>query len=204
MKIKKELISIIVPVYNVEKYIDRCMKSIFSQSYQNIEIILINDGSTDNSGSLCDTYLNNNSKIKVIHKTNGGVSSARNVGLELAEGEYIGFVDPDDWIEPSMYESMYNNIKKNNSEICICNYIINNSESCRKIELPFELEVLNKKEILNYIIPPLISPNNLDNNIDKMHGGVWRMLIKNELIKKYKIQFQLQLMEDKIFNLEIY
>src|SRR5690554_2285343 len=167
METENELISIIVPVYNVEQYIEKCMVSILSQTYRNIEIILIDDGSTDNSGNLCDTYSAIDPRVKVIHKKNGGISSARNSGLEVAMGEYIGFVDPDDWIETNMYESMYSNIKRNNSEICICNYIIDGSDYSRKTELPFNLNVLNKQEILEFIIPPLISPKNLEDDSNK-------------------------------------
>src|SRR5690554_2626737 len=133
---KNGLLSIIVPVYNMEQYIEKCIMSIFLQTYKNIEIILIDDGSTDNSGNLCDKYSVIDPRVKVIHKENGGLSSARNAGLEVAMGEYIGFVDPDDWIEPTMYETMYSNIKKNKSEICICNYIIDNSKYSKQIESP--------------------------------------------------------------------
>ncbi len=89
-------ISIIVPVYNVEKYLKECIESILSQTYKNIEIILIDDGSTDNSGKICDEYLKKDSRVKVIHKENGGLSDARNTGIEIASGKYIGFVDSDD------------------------------------------------------------------------------------------------------------
>ena len=97
-------ISVIVPIYNVEKYIDRCIKSIVNQTYKNLEIILINDGSLDKSGQICDTWESKDNRIKVIHQMNSGVSVARNTGLENATGEYVTFVDSDDYIEPKYCE----------------------------------------------------------------------------------------------------
>lgn len=100
------LVSVIVPVYNVEQYIDRCLQSIISQTYKNLEIILINDGSTDLSGRICDNYALNDSRIKVYHIKNGGSSIARNYGLKNCNGDYIGFVDSDDWIKPKMFTAL--------------------------------------------------------------------------------------------------
>ena len=104
---ENKLISIIVPVYNVEKYLVKCIESIIGQTYHNIEIILVDDGSTDKSGELCEDYAKKDSRIHVIHKENGGLSDARNAGMAVAAGEYIGFVDSDDWIEEDMYEELY-------------------------------------------------------------------------------------------------
>ena len=102
----RALISVIVPVYNVESYLPRCVDSILSQTYENLEIILVDDGSKDASGSLCDAYAQKDSRIRVIHKKNGGLSSARNAGIDAASGEYLAFVDSDDWIEQCSYEWM--------------------------------------------------------------------------------------------------
>ena len=100
------LLSVIVPVYNAEKYLDRCVRSIVNQTYKNLEIILINDGSTDRSGAMCDEWADADARIQVVHSENHGVSHARNMGLDLARGDWITFVDNDDWIEPDMYEFM--------------------------------------------------------------------------------------------------
>lgn len=100
------LISVIVPVYNTELYLDRCVQSILQQTYGNLEIILVDDGSTDRSSQICDHYEKIDKRIKVIHKANGGQSTARNMGLDLCTGEYVGFVDSDDWIAPTMYEKL--------------------------------------------------------------------------------------------------
>lgn len=109
---QREKISVVVPVYNVEKYLDSCIRHIISQSYRNLEILLIDDGSTDRSGEICDRYAGQDSRIRVVHKENGGSSSARNRGIEMATGEYIGFLDADDCADDTMYETLYRTVKK--------------------------------------------------------------------------------------------
>ena len=116
----KPLISVIIPVYNIEKYLRRCLDSVIDQTYDNLEIILIDDGSTDDSGAVCDEYSLKDERIIVAHKTNGGVSSARNHGLELAKGDYIGFVDGDDTIDPEMFGVLLTNAEKNSCGISCC------------------------------------------------------------------------------------
>lgn len=118
-----DLISIIVPVYNVEKYLRRCIDSIVAQTYKNLEIILIDDGSTDGSAAICDEYAKKDSRIVVIHKKYGGVSDARNVGVDNAKGNYLGFVDSDDYIKEDMYEYLYNNLIKYGADISVCGVI---------------------------------------------------------------------------------
>jgi len=113
----KEIISVIVPVYNVQQYIEQCVESILSQTYTNLEIILVDDGSSDNCPAICDSYAEEDSRIRVIHKQNGGLSDARNVGVARATGDYIGFVDSDDWIDNTMYETLYSLIKKYDADI---------------------------------------------------------------------------------------
>lgn len=116
------MISIIVPVYNIEKYIDRCIESICSQTYADLEIILVDDGSTDNSGKICDEYATKDRRIRVIHKKNGGLSDARNSGLDIANGELVAFVDGDDYIHPKMYEIMLQIMNDCGSDIVCCDY----------------------------------------------------------------------------------
>ena len=119
---QRSLISVVVPVYNIEAYLVRCVKSIQDQTYRNLQIILIDDGSTDGSPAICEALAQKDSRIRVLHKKNGGLSSARNAGILLAQGEYIAFVDGDDWIEPKMYESMLSAAIQFNAPLCVCRY----------------------------------------------------------------------------------
>lgn len=116
----KPVISVIIPVYNVENYLERCLQSVLKQTYSNLEILLIDDGSTDHSGEICDLYLKKDKRIKVYHKKNGGLSSARNLGLLLCKGDYVGFVDSDDWIDHEMYERLFKLIQKGDYDISVC------------------------------------------------------------------------------------
>lgn len=115
-----EIISVIVPVYKVKPYLNQCVESILAQTYMNLEVILVDDGSPDQCPALCDTWAKKDSRIKVIHKKNGGLSDARNAGMKIATGAYIGFVDSDDWIDPKMYQLLYDEMQKTNSDIAAC------------------------------------------------------------------------------------
>ncbi|WP_294101981.1 glycosyltransferase [uncultured Ruminococcus sp.] len=115
-----KMISVVIPVYNVEKYLERCVKSVVEQTYENLEIILVDDGSTDSSGELCDKIALTDDRIKVIHKENGGLSSARNAGIEVANGDYIGFVDSDDYIEKDMYLTLIAPTYEHDVDMCSC------------------------------------------------------------------------------------
>ena len=113
-------ISIIVPIYNAEEHLDKCVESILEQTEINLEIILVDDGSKDNSFEICKKYEKMDQRVKVIHQENAGVSAARNHGIEIAEGEYIGFVDSDDWIEPVMYQRLLKEAKEKNADVVMC------------------------------------------------------------------------------------
>lgn len=117
---EEPLISVIVPVYKVEPYLDKCISSIVNQTYKNLEIILVDDGSPDNCPTMCDAWAEKDSRIRVIHKTNGGLSDARNAGMTVATGELMAFVDSDDWIVPDMYEYLYQRLTEDNSDIAAC------------------------------------------------------------------------------------
>lgn len=168
-----ELISVIVPVYNVERYLEKCVNSIVNQTYKNLEIILVNDGATDSSGDLCDKLAMIDNRIKVYHKENGGLSDARNYGVERATGEYVGFVDSDDYIDAEMYEKLYEAIKKENVDVAECSL---------KVIYPGKIElftdekyykVLGKTEYLEEYL-----------TIKKIFGSVWTKLIKSDVAKK--------------------
>ncbi|MBO5417834.1 MAG: glycosyltransferase [Clostridia bacterium] len=123
-----DLVSIIVPVYNVEQWLPRCVDSLIAQTYKNLEIILVDDGSTNNSGKICDEYAEKDDRIVVIHKENGGLSSARNAGFEVAKGNYISFVDSDDWVMPQFIEKLYNAIIENDCDLAECGFAAVSSE----------------------------------------------------------------------------
>ncbi len=170
---KNDLISIIVPVYNVEKYLSKCLDSIINQLYKNIEIILINDGSTDNSKKICEEYVMKDNRITLINTKNSGQSAARNVGINAAKGKYIGFVDSDDYIEPSMFQYLYNLIKDNKADISICNYLYCTENSNLNLleQKDYVLE-FTKKEALAKLLKG-----------DMIQDFVWNKLYRKELFK---------------------
>lgn len=135
---KNELVSIIVPVYNVEKYLERCIVSIVQQTYENIEIILVDDGSTDRSSEICDDWCRRDKRIKVIHRENGGLSAARNSGIDQATGEYFSFIDSDDYVSQYFIEKLVKLLRDNNTRISICNltYIYEEDNSERVANVP--------------------------------------------------------------------
>ena len=153
-------LSIIVPVYNVEKYLEKCIDSILHQKFHEFEIILVDDGSKDSSGILCEEYAKHDNRIIVKHKQNGGQSSARNLGLEIAMGEYIGFVDSDDWIHEDMYEILMNNAERKNYDIVACNIMmmkstgtfnpINKSSSNQEFNRVSAMNEIYKNKILTF------------------------------------------------------
>ena len=147
-----ELISIIVPVYKVERYLEKCIKSLINQTYQNIEIILVDDGSTDNCPQICDDFATKDKRIRVIHKANGGLSSARNVGLDAAKGEYISFIDSDDYVAADMIERAYSAMVAQDAELCIfgIKWIYENGTAYDKVvPSPICDETLTKSQALD-------------------------------------------------------
>lgn len=134
-----ELITIIVPVYKVEDYLNRCVDSILRQTYRNLEIILVDDGSPDRCGEICDEYAELDRRVKVIHKENGGLSDARNVGIDIAQGSYISFIDSDDWIHDEYIERLYQLIRTTNSDISVCNFLRVSTEILADVRLNEEI-----------------------------------------------------------------
>lgn len=150
-EIKRDLISVIIPVYNVEQYLDECVASVVAQTHTNLEIILIDDGSQDESGKICDAWERKDSRIKVIHQENQSVSSARNTGIESATAEYIGFVDPDDMILPEFYENLYYAITEKNADVAITHEVIWNGEKVGEVPSDFrkdKIECLENRDQL--------------------------------------------------------
>lgn len=118
----KPVISVVVPVYKVEPYLSRCVDSILGQTFPDLEVILVDDGSPDNCGAICDAYAQKDGRVRVIHKQNGGLSSARNAGIEQARGEYLAFADSDDWLDADMYEILYRELLRHGAQIAECSY----------------------------------------------------------------------------------
>ena len=153
----RPLISVIVPVYKVEKYLDRCVASIAAQTYENLEIILVDDGSPDRCGQLCDRWAQEDPRVRVVHKPNGGLSSARNAGIAVATGAYVGFIDSDDYIHPQMYEKLYTALAETGADVSICNYDYVDEEGVADLKLrelsPVKTEVLTRQQAYEKINP---------------------------------------------------
>lgn len=146
-------ISIVVPVYKVEKYIDRCIQSILKQTYGKFELILVDDGSPDNSGKICDKYAKKDSRIKVIHKKNGGLGDARNTGISIATGEYIGFIDSDDYIESDMYEKLLEACTNNDADIAMCGrYDIQDDNITQRFTFQGECKIWDNEESVKRLL----------------------------------------------------
>lgn len=202
-----ELISVIVPVYNVEKYLEICVNSIRSQTYSNLEIILVDDGSPDNSGAICDRLAAEDNRIRVIHKQNEGLGLTRNAGIKAASGQWIMFIDSDDWIDTTMAADLLKAVQRNDADMAICGkkriYPNGRKEwlpSCQNEEV-----YIGKEEILENVFFPLLG-NDLENlNRRKRNAvAVWINIYKAELLKKTELQFQSEricLSEDILFNL---
>ena len=169
-------ISIIVPVYNVEKYLDRCIKSILNQTFKDFELILIDDGSTDKSGVICDNYKKIDDRIVVIHKKNGGLSSVRNKGLDVAKGEYIAFVDGDDYVNKEMYNILLNEAKNNSSDIVICKFKKVYESMNNNIE-----EVDSKMKVFNY--SNINALNQLYSNEGLDYIVAWNKIYRRNIFK---------------------
>lgn len=153
------LISIVIPVYNVEQYLDYCMQSVFAQTYKNLEIILVDDGATDSSGKMCDEYAKKDARVKVIHKENGGLSSARNTGMKEVNGEYFSFIDSDDYIRVDYISKMYEYMLNDNADMVVCSFkkVVKDEEfrtvsACASEHYVFEKEMARYK-ILSRQVP---------------------------------------------------
>lgn len=180
-----ELISVIVPIYRVEKYLDKCIQSIINQTYKNIEIILINDGSDDKSGEICDKFAMLDNRIKVIHKENGGQDSARKEGMKIAKGEYIGYVDGDDWLEPEMYEILLADAKKYDVDV-VESGIIDNFGTYEKNRYPYLPEGVYKGEVFENKVAPVFmyTGSFFEQGITPY---LWNKIFKKSVVEKYQL-----------------
>lgn len=170
------LVSVIVPVYNAEEYLDRCMKSLLGQTLSNIEIILVDDGSTDRSGVICERYARQDSRISVFHQPNSGVAAARQRGVDMAQGIFSIHVDPDDWVELTMLEELYAKAVECQADMVICNFVAVYPKKSKP-----------STQRLGNDLSPKACLNNLLQN--KMHGSLCTKLIRTELYRKFDIRF---------------
>ena len=193
-------LSVIVPIYNSEKYLKKCIDSLVNQTYSDIEIILVNDGSTDNSESICYQYHQNDNRVKYIRKENGGPLSALRAGISACSGDYIGFVDSDDWIEPDMYERMMEKVLKNDSEIVVVGYRTFNREKDFENTLTADGGFYDKNDINEKIIPSLINKGSLRNRSCIYLSRINKIFKKHLLLNNadYFLNDDIQLGEDNL------
>lgn len=187
-----KLISVIVPVYNVEPYLKDCLDSITGQSYTNLQIIAVDDGSTDDSGNILDAYAQRDSRFKVIHITNGGVSNARNIAMKYACGDYISFVDADDYIHPDMYKLLMEAVEKTQSDISETSYIIELENGIRE---EYSKEYTTYTKDGNGIVNAFLD--------EKLTYTVWSKLIKAELCKDLSFDTDMKHSEDAMFSYNV-
>lgn len=206
IEIERPSISVIVPVYNVENYIKQCVDSLINQTLPNIEIILVDDGATDKSPIICDDYASKHHNIKVIHKENGGLSSARNAGIKEAQGKYIGFVDSDDYVSEKMYETLWNLAEANGADCAYCEFIRFWND---KITIPASTEknikIYSGEEILDQYLLDRVGCNPSEKRDCSYGASVWLGLFKSNVLQMNNIDFVSErefIAEDMIFDLD--
>ena len=198
-------VSIIVPIYNVEKYLDRCMESLLNQSLNDIEIIMVDDGSPDNCPEMCDEYANKDSRVRVIHKQNAGLGFARNSGLEVATGEYVAFVDSDDYVEIETYKILYNEAKASNADYVCCGYNrIKNGKCVWKYsgETSEKNDVFENDECLD-VLMGMVGFDAKKPKSRHFDFAVWHGVYRNQLIREKNIRFRSErelISEDIVFH----
>lgn len=188
-------ISVVIPIFNVEKCLSKCLNSVVEQTYKNIEIICVDDGSTDASGRICDEFAERDSRIIVIHKNNGGVSSARNAGLRVATGDFVSFIDSDDWLELDMYETLVNQLRDHNVDLVACGYYKEfGADSCAmKNEYTISASPMNTSDFLRCVF--------LRDKYRAVAAYLWVKLLKLEIIRENNLWFRedIEISEDSLF-----
>ncbi|TVY05645.1 glycosyltransferase [Paenibacillus cremeus] len=205
-------VSIVVPIYNMENYLSRCLDSLLSQRLSDIEIIAVNDGSTDTSLQILQEYANRDKRLLIIEKQNGGVSSARNEGLSIARGQYIGFVDPDDWVDSEMYRALYETAVQEKADIAMCSYMREFGTHAKEKDFPLPDKVsYSGDEVQSKILRRLVGPLNEEISNPELldaWGTVWSKLYRSEIIKENGVQFvDLSIVgtnEDSLFNIHTF
>ena len=190
------MVSIIVPVYNCAGFLPRCVDSLLSQTYSSLEIILVDDGSTDDTSSVCDSLAESDSRIQVLHKTNGGVSSARNAGIEAAKGEYITFTDADDYVNPDHIECLIKLMERHHCDVSVCSYISEEEDKCSEQSCCNGSE--NEKCYdRNSAVCELLAGG-------AVGGYVWNKLYRREILEGIRFRDDIKILEDLRFNFEVF
>lgn len=178
-------ISVIIPVYNAEKYMSRCLDSILGNTYKNLEVICVDDGSTDLSANICNEYASRDCRIKVIQKSNGGAASARNIGLEMASGDFIAFIDSDDYVHSEYFSIMMEALENNSADIVLCDYIcINDSSDFSKKKIPYQSSVISREDLMSK---------------HGMKSFVWGRIYTKNIIGRVRFDANIKV-EDAVFN----
>ena len=190
------MISVVIAAYNTEKYIAKCLESLKKQTYTDFEIIVVVDGATDKTLDICEEFSKQDSRFITVYRKNGGLAAARNTGLKKCTGEYIAFVDSDDYVSPDYLEVLVNAIKMNNCDISACGYILQDENGNEKYHTQYKDKLMDNEMFLNNMLIP----------VNRSYGAfVCNKLYKNEIIKKYNIRFpdeKRYLFEDHYFNYE--
>ena len=200
-------ISVIVPVYKVEKYLRRCVDSILAQQHKDLEVILVDDGSPDGCGAICDNYAAEDSRIRVVHQQNGGLSAARNTGLSMATGDYIAFVDSDDYVEPAMYGELLRLARAHNASVVYANYYKEWADGTLHKVIPFQQERVfsGREQVDRYMLDLVGTPP--DEKKDSLYGSsVWKGLYDGCLIRENGLLFlseRVYVSEDTLFNIDV-
>ena len=199
-------VSIIIPIYNVEKFLNRCIQSVLNQTLNDIEIILVDDGSPDNSSQMCDEYARKDNRIKVIHKKNAGLGYARNSGLDIATGEYVAFLDSDDFVDVDIYRKLYETAISHNLDVCYCGFKHHyvDGRVHEKYEVDKYIEFKGVKEVNGFLLD-MIGPEPSYHSDVKYMMCVWKAIYKRKIIEDYHIRFCSErqfVSEDIIFHLD--
>ena len=195
-KKNKVKISVIMPVYNVEKFVDKAIKSVLEQTLKEIELLVVDDGSTDNSGSICDKYAKNDDRMIVIHKENGGAPTARNVAIEMAKGEFLYFIDSDDWIEKDYLEKMYDLMKKYDADLIVTGFMMEYFQNGRTVTYS------TKSKEAVYLTQEELRKNAYKYFDNSLLGLPWNKLFRRKIIIDENIRFPKTKWDDMHFNLD--
>lgn len=198
-------VSIVVPIYNVEQYLGCCIDSLLSQTLDSIEIILVDDGSPDSSGEIAERYAQKDLRVKVLHRSNGGLGPARNTGIDNSSGEYVGFVDSDDWVEPRMYERLYKTAKKESADIVIGGHKdVLNGKVINIKPHPLSGEVFRGREEIAPVQEKLFGHAPDEASVEAFPMRVWTGIYRLDFLRKKGLAFRSILSEDTLFNIPAY